>query len=76
MRVSGVCRSWVIAASIWVRWKIYWRMRACMALKAALAWRISLAPVSFSGGWLMSLPRSMAAWASCLSGRVVMRATR
>ena len=39
MRVSGVCRSWVIAASICVRWKMYWRMRACIALKAALAWR-------------------------------------
>ena len=50
MRVSGVCRSWVMAASIWVRWKICWRMRACIALKAALACRISEAPASCSGG--------------------------
>ena len=33
-RVSGVRRSWAMAAMVWVRWRIWPRSEACMSLKA------------------------------------------
>ena len=44
IRVSGVRRSWLTAASISVRWLMWRRMRWRIRLKACAAWRISKAP--------------------------------
>ena len=68
-------KSCEIAASIRVRFSIRLRNRACMALNAREACRVSIVPVSGIGGAFKSLPSRSAADESAASGAVTRRTT-
>ncbi len=63
-RVSGVRRSWLTPASIWVRCSIWRSMRARMRRKAWAAWRTSAAPEGRKSGASWPRPNRSAACAS------------
>ena len=63
-RVSGVRRSCDTPASISVRCARKRRMRSCMRLNAAAAWRTSVAPSGRIGGTSRPMPNASAAAAS------------
>ena len=71
--VNGVRRSCEIAASRRVRFSIRLRRRAAWSLKAREACRVSIVPVSGSGGAFTSWPSRSAAAASEASGAVTRR---
>ena len=73
IRVSGVRRSWLTAASISVRWLMWRRIRWRIRLKACAAWRISSAPRGRKSPTSRPLPKLSAAWASCRIGRICRR---
>ena len=73
MRVSGVRRSWLTAASISVRWLMWRRMRWRIRLKACAAWRISSAPRGRKSPTSRPLPKLSAARASWRIGRICRR---
>ncbi len=71
--VRGVRRSCEMDASKRVRFSIRLRRRLCMSLKARAACRVSMVPVSASGGALTSWPSRSAAVASEARGAVTRR---
>ena len=73
MRVKGVRRSWLTAASISVRWLMWRRMRWRIRLKAWAAWRISRAPRGRKSPTSRPLPKLSAARASWRIGRTCRR---